>query len=277
MGIGYTTPCGLAGVPGYLWYCSYTQGALLPGYQILDQKEIIMEEIKPITKPGIHEKFLEFFLKDSESVNLRVLDLGAGHGAFTKKLYDKGYDVHACDLSPELFKFDKVECKKVNITDRFPYEDNTFDLIISIEVTEHITDHEKLFSESSRILKPDGRLYVTTPNILSMKSRMRFLFRGFFDTFKRLDLGDYTGLQHVASLTLDQYNYIGFRNGFKPVKFEIDRKQRTSQLLLCILFPAMYIYRIIKKPDNIHNHRKLLLGRLLFLTFNNNKTEANGA
>lgn len=232
-----------------------------------------MEEIKPITMPGIHKKFLKFFINKSEPVNLKVLDLGAGHGAFTKKLYDMGYDVHACDLFPELFQFDKVECKKVDITDTFPYPDNTFDLVIAIEVSEHILDHELFFSETSRILKPNGRFYISTPNILSMKSRIRFLFGGFFYSFKRLELENYDGLQHVASLTLDQYNYLAVKNRFKPAEFEIDQKQSTSQWLLFILFPAIYIYQMNKK-DNIHNHRKLLLGRLLFLTFKNNKTMA---
>lgn len=232
-----------------------------------------MEEIKPITMPGIHKKFLEFFIKKSEPVKLKVLDLGAGHGALTKKLFDMGYDVHACDLFPELFQFDKVECKKVDITDTFPYPDNTFDLVIAIEVSEHVLDHEIFFSETSRILKPNGKFYISTPNILSMKSRIRFLFGGFFYSFKQLELENYDGLQHVASLTLDQYNYLAVKNRFKPAEFEIDRKQSTSQWLLFILFPAIFIYQMNKK-DNIHNHRKLLTGRLLFLTFKNNKTMA---
>lgn len=234
-----------------------------------------MEEIKPITMPETHKRFLKFFKKKSEPANLKVLDMGAGHGAFTKKLFDMDYDVHACDLFPELFKFDKVECKKVDITDIFPYPDNTFDLVIAIEVSEHILDHETFFSETSRILKPKGKLYISTPNIVSMKSRMRFLFSGFLYSFNRLELSNYDGLQHVASLTLDQYNYLAVKNKFKSAEFEIDRKQSTSQWLHFFLFPAMYIYQKIKKIDKIHNHRKLLLGRLLFLTFMNDKTMAN--
>ena len=120
-----------------------------------------MKEIEPIAMPGIHEKFLEFFRKRSEPGNLRVLDIGAGHGAFSKRLYDMGYEVQACDLFPELFEFDKIECKKVDVTHAFPYPDNAFDLVIAIEVSEHIADHESFFRETSRILKPDGEaLYV---------------------------------------------------------------------------------------------------------------------
>ena len=94
--------------------------------------------------------------------------------------------VYACDLFPELFEFSPVECTKVDITRPFPYPENFFDLIIAIEVSEHIIDHENFFSESGRILKPEGKLYITTPNILTLKSRVRFLFSGFFLAFNPL-------------------------------------------------------------------------------------------
>jgi 2-polyprenyl-3-methyl-5-hydroxy-6-metoxy-1,4-benzoquinol methylase len=182
-----------------------------------------------------------------------------------------GYDVYACDLFPEIFEFDKIECTKVDITKAFPYPDSFFDLIIAIEVSEHILDHETFFGETGRILKPTGKLYLSTPNVLSMKSRMQFLFSGYLFAFKPLELQNYDGLQHVASLTLDQYNYLAVKNNYKTAEFDIDRKQSTSKWLLFFLFPAMFIYSKVRKIDSKHNQRKLLLGRLLFLTFRNNK------
>lgn len=234
-----------------------------------------MNEIKPITMPGTHESFFNYFVGQSISPNLKILDVGAGHGAFTKKLYDLNYDISACDLFPENFRFDKIECKKVDITQKFPYPDNTFDLIIAIEVSEHILDHEVFFSELSRILKPDGQIYLSTPNILSLKSRIRFLLRGFFYSFGPLDLKNYNGLQHVASLTLDQYNYIAVKNGFHEAEFDIDRKQSTSLWLLIFLYPLLYLHMKLRKKPKFHNQFKLLLGRLLFLNFKNNKTGTN--
>jgi SAM-dependent methyltransferase len=230
-----------------------------------------MSEIKPITMPGTHQRFLEFFKSKAEPVSFKVLDLGAGHGAFSQKLYEMGYDVHACDLFPEIFEFDKIPCTRADITQSLPYPDNSFDLIIAIEVSEHITDHEVFFAEAGRILKPGGKLYITTPNILSMKSRIRFLFSGFFLAFNPLQLNNYDGLQHVASLTPDQYNYIAVRHLFHVADLEIDRKQSTSRWWLFFLYPLIWLYPRIKKLDRQHNHRKLLLGRLLFLTFRNNK------
>ncbi len=182
-----------------------------------------------------------------------------------------GYDVSACDLFPEHFNFDRIKCDRVDITGPFPYADNSFDLIIAIEVMEHIVDHEMFFHEAGRILKPGGVLHISTPNILSLKSRLRFLLSGFFYTFKPLELDNRNGLQHTASLTLDQYNYIAVSCGFGTARYDIDRKQSTSKWLLVPLYPFIRVYTRLKKIAPIHNPVKLLLGRLLFLAFTNHK------
>lgn len=230
-----------------------------------------MSEIRPIAMPGTHQKFLEFFLKKSEPKEQNILDLGAGHGAFSQKLFNLGYNVSACDLFPEIFEFTEITCQKADITKTLPYPDNTFDIIIAIEVIEHISDHEMFFSEASRILKPDGKLYVTTPNILSLKSRVRFLFSGFFYSFNKLELSNYDGLQHVSSLTVDQYNYIAIKNHFKAAIVNIDKQQSTSKIIHFFLYPFIMLYPGFKKVDNNNNNKKLLLGRLLIMVFGNNK------
>ena len=230
-----------------------------------------MEEIKPITMPGVHSRFLEYFDGRSEPQNQTVLDLGAGHGALTQKLYNMGHDVHACDLFPEAFEFSKVECLKVDITEAFPYPDQMFALVIAVEVTEHILDHENFFREINRILKPGGRLYISTPNILSMKSRMRFLYRGFVYAFNPLELKNHDGLQHISSITLDQYNYLAVKYNFGTAEFDTDRVQSTSRWLYLLFFPFMWLNQKIRGFEPIHNQKTLLLGRLLFMVFQKNK------
>jgi len=237
-------------------------------------------EVLPIAMPGIHEKFFPYFLKiigkdpkelplpvksEGWETNIKILEVGAGHGAFTKKLYDHGFSISACDLFPEIFMFDKVECKKVDLTKKLPYENGSFDVIIAVEVMEHILDHESFFQECKRILRPNGKLIFSTPNIISLKSRIRFLLSGFYYSFKPLDLYNNDGLQHVASLTIDQYNYIGIRNGFEMCSIDIDKFQSTSKYLI-FFYPLIYLYCRLKKIQ-IHNNTKLLLGRVLFITF----------
>lgn len=47
---------------------------------------------------------------------------------------------------------------------RFPYPSATFDLVVLVEVLEHVPAKEELLREIQRVLKPGGRLFLTTPN-----------------------------------------------------------------------------------------------------------------
>ncbi|OQA00352.1 MAG: hypothetical protein BWY70_00729 [Bacteroidetes bacterium ADurb.Bin408] len=130
---------------------------------------------------------------------------------------------------------------------------------------EHITSHASLFNEAFRILKPGGILLFTTPNILSLKSRFRFLFTGFFYSFSPLDSNRNDGLQHIASLTIDQYRYYAMSSGFSDFDVSFDKKQSTS-LWLTGIIPILWLYcKITGHPYTIHNSLGLLTGRVLFI------------
>ena len=224
------------------------------------------KNIVPISIPGIHQAFWPYFVENTKGDKIKVLDCGAGHGAFTKKLFEAGYDVSACDLFPEIFYYDKVDCKKANVTEHLPFEDKSFDAIVAMEIMEHIQDHEVFFEESNRILQKGGSVYISTPNVLSLKSRIRYLFTGFFYSFKPLEITNYDGLQHVASLTLDQYDYLAVKRGFKRATYSFDKRQTTS-LLLLILYPVLWIMTKIKKTGSFHNQFDLLTGRIIFMKY----------
>lgn len=237
------------------------------------ESRTLNKEIRPITMPGVHMRFLKYFKGRSEPEGLKILDVGAGEGALTQKLHAMGHQLQACDFSPEAFKFDPVKCDPVDICKPFPYADQAFDRVIAVEVTEHILDHESFFSEINRILKPGGKFYISTPNILSMKSRFRFLFQGFPYGFKPLEMKQYDGMQHVASLTLNQYNYIAIKYGFGEAEYTFDRIQSTSRWLRFLFLPLIWLVGRIKGYSRIHNTKALLLGRLLFMVFSKEAKE----
>lgn len=227
-------------------------------------------DITPIAMPGIHERFAPFFdrlVGTGERGGLVVLDAGAGHGALAKRLHEAGFRVSACDFRPERFRYDQVECRRADLTDRLPYTDGSFDFVIAVEVMEHLPDHERFFHEAARVLKRGGRLVVSTPNILSLKSRLRFLLSGFFYSFKPIVPDQDDGLQHVSSMTPDQFRYVGRRSGLALEVVACDKYQATSLGLLW-LAPAVYVYnRLVGMDFRVHNTLDLLLGRILFLVF----------
>lgn len=104
----------------------------------------------------------------------KVLDLGAGTGRHTVFLAGKGFKVHAMDISRKGLEMTgewlrekglKAEFIKASCYERFPFGDDSFDAVISIQVIHH-NYHDKIefcISEIERVLRPGGVLFVTVP------------------------------------------------------------------------------------------------------------------
>lgn len=119
---------------------------------------------------------LEFIRSDAG----RVLEIGSVPFQFTSLLKQLGYDVHGIDLAPErldgFVKKHELSVDKVDIeTETFPFEDGAFGTVLFLEVLEHLRINPLHTSrELARVLKPGGRLLLSTPNITPIK-RLMFL------------------------------------------------------------------------------------------------------
>lgn len=234
-----------------------------------DRNDIGMEtEIKELAVPGFHSTLMPFILRViGETRPQRVLDFGAGQGALSKRLYDQGLDVSACDMCPEEYRLDKVRCDRADLSEPLPYGDGTFDAVVAAEVAEHIVDHDSFFRECSRVLASGGHLVITTPNILSLKSRLRFLTSGFLYSFGPLHPDGRAGMQHISSRTPDQYGFLASRHGLSLETVAIDKYQKSSAALLA-LWPALWLLSLVIGPGSRkHNSLDLLLGRKVILVF----------
>ena len=104
----------------------------------------------------------------------RILDAGCGEGILVNEYHRRGYNIIGMHLN-----YSSNLVFKGNILVP-PYTDNTFDVIINLDVLEHLsfTDQEIALKEFSRILKPGGFFFVTIPNLAHILSRFSFLLRG---------------------------------------------------------------------------------------------------
>ena len=94
----------------------------------------------------------------------RALDLGCGDGRLTAEL--RAREVIAADASRvalERARGRGIETVLVQPDEPLPFGDNSFDLALCAETLEHVRDVQLLLSELRRVLRPGGRLALTTP------------------------------------------------------------------------------------------------------------------
>ncbi|MCB2212050.1 methyltransferase domain-containing protein [bacterium] len=106
----------------------------------------------------------------------RVLDIGCGRGTLGIKLGRRD-GIFGVDLAPEaVAKAKEVyeDAKVVNIdAEPLPWPDNTFEFVVYLDVIEHVFDPRVGLREIKRVLKPGGKLLLSTPNILAHIDKMR--------------------------------------------------------------------------------------------------------
>src|SRR4030088_2899253 len=148
-------------------------------------------EIRPISHRSTNDKVLQLVLPFIKP-GIRVADIGAGEGFFSPLLGDHiktklgiqpSEVITACDIFPEYFRYPAVRCLKISADGRLPYEDSSIDVACSLEVIEHVEDQFAFARELHRILRPGGLAIISTPNVLNMNFRWRYMHSGFTALF----------------------------------------------------------------------------------------------
>lgn len=182
---------------------------------------------------GLHDQISEAIRKKVPKGG-RILDMGAGEGALAERLFDMGYKITAADKDAENFKskncdFFSINFDNPNEVDAFTLKHaNQFDVVLGVEVIEHVQDQWKYARQLMAMAKPGGIILITTPNTTSWLSRMIFLLTGRFHQFADSDLS---------------YGHI---NPVSPWEIDLIMKEAGAQNVEMIgagTLPAIYITR----------------------------------
>jgi O-antigen biosynthesis protein len=125
-----------------------------------------------------HEKLLR--LLDGAEV---VLDAGCSSGYLAERLQARGSRVYGVELDEDAAEQARRFCEAVHVGDAetmdLPFEPDSFDAIVCGDLIEHLRD-PRLFLERVRsLLRPGGRLVLSTPNVANWSIRVGLLFGRF--------------------------------------------------------------------------------------------------
>ena len=112
----------------------------------------------------------------------KVLDLACGNGSSSLEIAKITLEkVYGLDISPvavgEAIK-KGIKAKVGDVEDVFPFKDAEFDTVFWGDNIEHIFSPVKTITEIYRVLKPGGRLIISTPNTAYWRYRLSYLIKG---------------------------------------------------------------------------------------------------
>ena len=102
--------------------------------------------------------------------NKNVLDVASWSGYSSFSLSQVATQVYWLDVSKDAVEYCKQHIQNANLHfvlwdgKKFPFDDDTFDIVVSFETIEHIKDYEWFLKEIRRVLKKNWTLIMSTPN-----------------------------------------------------------------------------------------------------------------
>jgi 2-polyprenyl-3-methyl-5-hydroxy-6-metoxy-1,4-benzoquinol methylase len=146
-----------------------------------------------------------------------LLDFGAGKGILTERFISLGRfnSITAIDIVPRPHNLNASvtwHCCDLNEPPDIPNE--SFDVIVSAEVIEHLENPRATAREWFRLLSPRGTLILSTPNNESWRALVALVMRGHF-----VDFGDSSYPAHITALVRKDIERILIEAGFSSLRF----------------------------------------------------------
>ncbi len=191
----------------------------------------------------------------------RVLDIGCYDGTLGKLLIDKENEVYGIEINKEVAEIAKQKGLEVKIKDvesSFCFENNFFDVVVAGEIVEHVLDTDFFIDEIKKVLKPNGFLILSTPNVASLGRRFLLLFgkNPYFEASFGYPAGAHAG--HIRFFTKDLLlGYLEHR-GFEIIKFtsnvvNFTPSGKIASKLLADLAPTFGGSLIVKARNRCKN------------------------
>lgn len=170
----------------------------------------------------LHADILRYIESNSMiNKNTKVLDCACGSGNLSESLLQKytflKENIYMVDIDDLKIPVNGAKFVKADLNSQTDFEDNYFDLIISLETIEHIINPNEFIIEMSRILTKNGTLIISTPNIHNIFSRILFLCTGEFQWYRKWSV--YKNGGHISPIYHPCFCLMAERNNLKIVEY----------------------------------------------------------
>jgi SAM-dependent methyltransferase len=184
---------------------------------------------------------------------LKLIELGCGDGRMIEALAAEGCSVKGTTYLAR--ERDHIRSREypdhlsidsgIDLTASLPYEANSFDAVLCMEVIEHLECHSVIIREIGRVLRPGGLMIMSFPNIGRFVSRFSFAVTGVHLTKERRPsesdaLGD-IGSFHVHCPDLPFLHWMLWRSDLRIMRLE----GTTTRLLSAILATARPVFNLL--------------------------------
>ena len=145
-----------------------------------------------------------------------------------------------------------MEIRRGDLSTELPYADREFDYITCVEGIEHIENPQAAVREFARTLRAGGHLIVSTPNILNIEERLKWLFYGYTSHFKPLSREHLEALRRTygkmeeVALHVNPVSYSELRYTLEKYGFEVQRVLRDKpKKNLWVYWPVVALIRLM--------------------------------
>jgi 2-polyprenyl-3-methyl-5-hydroxy-6-metoxy-1,4-benzoquinol methylase len=177
------------------------------------------------------------------AVDCHVLDYGCGTGYGANMLAETANSVVGIDKTEDVIQHAKVNYEQTNLTfertkpaeeSSLSFGEDTFDLVVSSQVIEHVLDVDAFFSEIRRVLRPGGRVVIATPN----RATRLFWFQ---QPWNRHHVTEFSqdGLQQAMTQHYSKVEVLGMTGEQDILAMELRRTNRMCWLSLPFTLPFM--------------------------------------
>lgn len=169
----------------------------------------------------------------------RVLDIPAGKGQFADAVRALAHEVVCADINRQ-----RDDYVYADMNSTLPFDDDAFDCAVCMEGIEHLIDPNNLIAELIRVVRPGGRVIISTPNVQNFYSRIRFLFTATDYQFNWSELRDLPpGAMedrfHISPVSYFRLRYIADYFGADVESVHGDRWKKKILLPVYLLIDAL--------------------------------------